>query len=52
MLRSAQPVGGSLHFEMRLSRLALYQYSGTAEKGFKFHQKGEFEGLQVTDIIL
>lgn len=48
----SQSVGGSLHFEMTLSLLAWYQYFGTAEEPFKFHQKGEFEELQVTDLLL
>lgn len=48
----SQSVGGSLHFEMRLSVLAFYQCSRTVEKSFKFHQEGEFEVLGVTDIIL
>lgn len=48
----SRPVGGSLHFEMRPSVLALYQYSGTAKEHFHFHRKGEFEELQVTDLTL
>lgn len=47
----SQSVGGSLHFEIRLSLLAMWGYSWAVEKRLKL-QKVEFEGLGVTDIIL